>query len=303
LRILLTGINGQVGGALRQPLSTVGEVIAADRATLDLSHPGRLATALDHIRPNLIINPAAYTAVDQAEQEKDLAFCINAEAPGAIAGWAARNGVPLLHFSTDYVFDGSGDEPWREDSSTNPLSAYGASKLAGEQAVVAAKGSHLIVRTSWVYASRGKNFLTTMVRLAKERPELRVVADQIGAPTSARLIADTVVKLLHDDRTQSPQIKAIEAAFARAQGLLHLCATRTTSWHGFATAIVSGLRARNVPIATTRVIPISTVDYPTPAIRPKNSRLALDRLRSAFGIEPPSWEQCTQCELDDVLPP
>lgn len=300
MRILLTGVNGQVGGALRQPLSTVGDVIAADRATLDLSHPGRLATALDQIRPNLIINPAAYTAVDQAEQEKDLAFRINAEAPGAIAGWAARNGVPLLHFSTDYVFDGSGDVPWHEDSLTNPLSAYGASKLAGEKAVVAAKGSHLIVRTSWVYASRGKNFLTTMVRLAKERPELRVVADQIGAPTSARMIADIVIKLLQENCSQSPHIKAIEAVFARAHGLLHLCATGTTSWHGFATAIVDGLGTRHVPVAATRVIPISTVDYPTPAARPKNSRLAMDRLLS-FGIEPSSWEQTLQRELDEFL--
>lgn len=299
MRILLTGVGGQVGGALRQPLIALGQVVAADRATLDLSQPGRLGAALDQMRPSLIINPAAYTAVDQAEQDQDLAFCVNAEAPGAIARWAERNGVPLLHFSTDYVFDGSGQTPWREDSSTNPLSTYGASKLAGEQAIIEAGGSHLIVRTSWVYAARGKNFLTTMVRLAKERPELRVVADQIGAPTSARLIAEIVTRLL--GQGIPPRLEAINGAFARAQGLLHLCAAGETSWHGFASAIVDGLRARDVPLAAIRVTPIATKDYPTPAARPKNSRLAQDRLHSVFGIEPSSWEQCLQRELDELV--
>jgi dTDP-4-dehydrorhamnose reductase len=301
LRILLTGVGGQVGGALRQPLNTVGEVIAADRTTLDLSEPGQLGAALDQMRPNLIINPAAYTAVDQAEQDQDLAFRVNAEAPGTIARWAARNGVPLLHFSTDYVFDGSGEAPWHENSPTHPLSTYGASKLAGEQAIIDAGGSHLIVRTSWIFASRGKNFLTTMVRLAKERPELRVVADQIGAPTSARLIAGVVTKLVFEDRSQPPHITAIEAVFARAQGLVHLCATGETSWYGFATAIVDGLRTRNVPLVATRLTPIATEDYPTPAARPKNSRLSRERLRSVFGIEPLTWEQSLQLELDEVV--
>lgn len=301
MRILLTGVGGQVGGALRQPLTALGEVIAVNRATLDLSEPARLAPALDQIRPDLIINPAAYTAVDQAEQEQKLAFRVNAEAPGAIARWAAHHGVPVLHFSTDYVFDGSGNAPWREASSTNPLSTYGASKLAGEQAIIEARGSYLILRTSWVYASRGKNFLTTMVRLAKERPELRVVADQIGAPTSARMIAEILTRLLHQESSQPPHLEAIEGVFARARGLLHLCATGETSWHGFASAIVDGLRARDVPLAATRVTPIATKDYPTPAARPKNSRLALDRLHSAFGIDPPTWEQSLQCELDQLV--
>lgn len=301
MRILLTGVGGQVGGALRQPLTALGDVVAADRAALDLSQPERLAAALDQMRPNLIINPAAYTAVDQAEQDQDLAFRVNAEAPGAIARWAARNGVPLLHFSTDYVFDGSGEAPWREDSSTNPLSTYGASKLAGEQAIIEAGGSYLILRTSWVYASRGKNFLTTMVRLAKERPELRVVGDQIGAPTSARLIAEIVTRLLHQESSQPLHLEAIEGVFARAHGLLHLCATGETSWHGFASAIVDGLRARDLPVAATRVTPIATEDYPTPAARPKNSRLARDRLHSAFRIEPSTWEQCLQRELDELV--
>ena len=301
MRILLTGVGGQVGGALRQPLIALGQVVAADRATLDLSQPGRLGAALDQMRPSLIINPAAYTAVDQAEQDQDLAFCVNAEAPGAIARWAERNGVPLLHFSTDYVFDGSGQTPWREDSSTSPLSTYGASKLAGEQAIIEAGGSHLIVRTSWVYAARGKNFLTTMVRLAKERPELRVVADQIGAPTSARLIAEIVTKLLSQGASRPPLLETIKEVFTRADGLLHLCAAGETSWHGFASAIVDGLRAGNTPLAATRITPITSKDYPTPAVRPKNSRLSLDRIRRAFGIEPWSWEQCLQRELDELV--
>lgn len=301
MRILLTGTGGQVGGALRRPLTALGDVLAADRATLDLSQPDRLSAALGLMRPNLIINPAAYTAVDKAEQERDLAFRVNAEAPGAIATWAARNGVPMLHFSTDYVFDGSGETPWREDSATNPLSTYGASKLAGEQAIIEAGGSHLIVRTSWIYASRGKNFLTTMVRLAKERGELRVVADQIGAPTSARMIAEIVAGLLGQGISEPPHLETVHEAFARAHGLLHLCAAGETSWHGFASAILEGLRARDVPLAATRVTPIETVDYPTPATRPKNSRLALDRLHSVFGIEPSSWEQSLQRELDELV--
>lgn len=301
MRILLTGVGGQVGGALRQPLMALGDVVAANRAALDLSQPGQLAAALDQLRPNLIINPAAYTAVDQAEHDQDMAFRVNAEAPGAIARWAARNGVPLLHFSTDYVFDGSGETPWREDSPTNPLSTYGASKLAGEQTIIDAGGSHLIVRTSWVYASRGKNFLTTMIRLAKERPELRVVADQIGAPTSARMIAEIITRILLQENSQPPRLEVIEAVFARAHGLLHLCTSGETSWHGFAAAIVDGLRARDIPVAATRVTAIATKNYPTPAARPKNSRLALDRLHSVFGIEPSTWEQSLHCELDDLV--
>jgi dTDP-4-dehydrorhamnose reductase len=276
----------------------LGEVVAADRAMLDLSEPARLSAALDQIRPNLIINPAAYTAVDQAEEDGDLAFRVNAEAPGAIARWAAHNGVPLLHFSTDYVFDGSGEAPWREESLPNPLSIYGASKLAGEQAIIDADGSHLIVRTCWVFASRGKNFLATMFRLAQERPELRVVADQIGAPTSAQMIAETITALLAH---QDGRPETIEAAFARARGLLHLCATGETSWHGFASSIVDGLRARDVPLAATRVVPIATEDFPTRATRPRNSRLSLDRLYSVFGIEPVTWERCLQRELDELV--
>src|SRR6202041_2220268 len=184
-----------------------GTVLAADRTVLDFSHPTEIPGILDAMAPDLIVNPAAYTAVDQAEDERELAYRVNAEAPRAMADWAAIHGVPMVQFSTDYVFDGSGDRPWREDDPTAPLSVYGASKLAGEIAIRGAGGSHLIVRTSWVYASRGKNFLTTILRLARERNELRIVADQIGAPTSARSIAQALISIIS---SQNPRENPLE---------------------------------------------------------------------------------------------
>ena len=196
MRIVVTGVTGQVGKALVAPLARLGTVVPSDRSTLNLAEPATLAGALDRLAPDLIINPAAYTAVDRAEDERDLAFTINGKAAGVLAEWAARRKVPLVHFSTDYVFNGQGKTPWREDSPTGPLSAYGASKLAGEEAIRAANGAHLIVRTSWVYAAHGANFLRTIARLAHERTELKIVADQIGAPTSARVIAEGLAALL-----------------------------------------------------------------------------------------------------------
>jgi dTDP-4-dehydrorhamnose reductase len=292
MRILLTGVTGQVGGALLEPLRSIGSVVAAGRNELDLARPDHIHATLDRIAPDLIINPAAYTAVDRAEEERELAFRINAEAPGAIAQWAAGRGVPLIHFSTDYVFDGSGTRPWREDDPTGPLSAYGVSKLAGENAVRAAGAPHLIVRTSWVYAARGENFLRTMARLGAERAELRIVADQFGAPTSARLIADAVTAIL------GARGNGLAERFATAGGVVNLAAAGETSWHGFAVAIVEGLRARGVPLAATRVVPIATADYPTKAKRPANSRLDLTRLREIFGVEPPRWDEALAVELD-----
>src|SRR5579871_1661504 len=228
MRIVLTGVTGQVGRELISPLARLGDVVAADRSVLDLAEGGTLLEALDRLAPDLIINPAAYTAVDRAEDERELAFAVNGEAPAVIARWAARKRVPLLHFSTDYVFNGSGEAPWREDSPTAPLSVYGASKLAGEEAIRAEGGPHLIVRTSWVYAAHGANFLTTMARLARERAELRVVADQVGAPTSARVIADAVMRLLEADLNRLPQ------RFAQADGIVNIAASGETSWYGFA---------------------------------------------------------------------
>ena len=187
MRVLVTGVTGQVGGALVARLHGEATIVAADRAALDLAAPHAIPHALDRMAPDIIINPAAYTFVDEAEDERELAMRVNGQAPGAIARWAAARAVPFIHFSTDYVFDGSGAKPWREDDPARPLSAYGASKLAGENEIRAAGGCSLIIRTSWVYAAQGDNFLRTIMRLAQERKELRVVADQIGAPTSAPL--------------------------------------------------------------------------------------------------------------------
>ncbi len=296
MRILLTGVSGQVGGALQAPLRALGSVVAADRSQLDLALPGTIAAALDRLAPDLIINPAAYTAVDLAEDERELAFRINAEAPAAIATWAARHDVPVIHFSTDYLFDGSGAMPWRETDTPAPLSVYGASKLAGERALHEAGGRHLIVRTSWVYAAQGRNFLRTIARLAAERRELKIVADQYGAPTSARIIADAVLSILRKE------VSGTGKPFARDGGAVNVSAAGETNWHGFASEIVAGLKQRGVPVAVEQVIPIQAADYPTKATRPHNSRLDHSRLNAVFGVVMPTWQQALAVELDQLAP-
>jgi dTDP-4-dehydrorhamnose reductase len=302
MRILVTGVTGQVGGALVAALRPAGVVMAADRAALDLARPEEIAATLGRLAPELIINPAAYTAVDRAEDERDLAFRVNGEAPGIIARWAAARAVPIIHFSTDYVFDGSGARPWREDDRTGPLSAYGASKLAGEEAVRAAGGAHLIIRTSWVYAAKRANFLRSIARLARERPELRVVADQFGAPTSARLIAAAVAGIVGKGGAikggASNGGAPLAERFAASGGLVNVAASGVTSWHGFAAAIVEGLKRRGVALAAENVVPIRTGDYPTKARRPANSRFDLSRLSRVFGIETPAWDVALAPELD-----
>jgi dTDP-4-dehydrorhamnose reductase len=295
MRILLTGTNGQVGGALRPLLATHGTVIAPSRTEFDLSKPQTLGEALDGFKPDLIINPAAYTAVDRAEDERELAFLVNAKGPEAIAKWAARHRVPLIHFSTDYVFDGSGDKPWREDSPTGPLSVYGASKLAGDLAIEAAGGAHLIARTCWVYAANGANFLRSIARLASERQELRIVADQIGAPTTASTIASTVAGIVKSNASN------LEELFARSGGVVNLACAGETSWHGFASAIVAGLRSRGVRLAVETITPIATADFPTKAKRPGNSRLDLSRLKDRFGVTTPAWQDALLPELDTFV--
>ena len=296
MRILLTGTSGQVGGALLPLLgSQIGEgqgsVLAPNREAFDLSRPETLGETLDVLQPDLIVNPAAYTAVDRAEDERELAFRVNAEAPAAMAQWAARRGVPMVHVSTDYVFDGSGTAPWREDSAPDPLSVYGASKLAGDRAIIAAAPTHLILRTSWVYAARGANFLNTMIRLAGEREELRIVADQFGAPTSARVIAQTLAGIL--TAAQGDPAGMLH----KRGGILNLACSGETSWHGFASAIVEGMRARGAALKCERIVPISTAEYPTKARRPANSRLSLERLRDVFGAETSPWREALDQEL------
>jgi dTDP-4-dehydrorhamnose reductase len=293
MRILLTGATGQVGGALQRPLAAIGELATVDRRALDLSNPETIAAALDRLRPHLIVNPAAYTAVDLAEDEPDLAFRINSESPGVMARWAAGHDVPLVHFSTDYLFDGSGNVPWLEDSQPAPLSVYGASKLAGEEAIRDAGGRHLIVRTSWIYAAEGRNFLCTIARLARERQELRIVSDQFGAPTSAQIIADVVTSIL--------QRELAGDLFRDSRGPINVTASGVTSWHGFATAIVAGLRRRGADLAVKDITPIQAADYPTKAIRPLNSRLDNRRLGRLFNIEAPSWQQALDVELDALM--
>jgi dTDP-4-dehydrorhamnose reductase len=294
VRILLTGITGQIGGALSASLQGIGTIVAADRRMLDLARPESIAGTLDDIGPDIIINPAAYTAVDKAEDEREIAMVVNGEAPGVIGRWAAKGGIPFIHFSTDYVFSGSGMEPWREDDRAQPLSAYGTSKLAGENEIRAAGGCFLIVRTSWVYSARGTNFLRTIARLARQRSELRIVDDQIGAPTSAALIADALVRMVEGG------IGGLRQRIDAAKGCVHLAAAGETSWYGFAGAIIDGLRMRGARLSVKRLIPIRATDYPRKAQPPHNSRLSLSRLRQVFGISPLDWKSALPRELDIV---
>ena len=274
MRILLTGRNGQVGWELERTLGPLGEVIAFDHSGLDLAKPDEIVARVREVKPDIIVNPAAYTAVDKAESEPDLAMAINGIAPGIFAEEAKRIGALLVHYSTDYVFDGEKDGPYVETDAPNPLSVYGASKLAGERAIAASGADHLIFRTSWVYANRGKNFLLTILRLAKEKPELRVVADQFGAPTWARDIA-TATALVLARRPAGAEIWS---------GIYHLTAAGRTTWHGFAQKIVE-LAGLSTPVAA---IPVS--EYPTPARRPRNSVLDHSKAESSFGLKLPSWD-------------
>jgi dTDP-4-dehydrorhamnose reductase len=293
LRILVTGAAGQVGSALIPRLSAFGTVIAADRQLIDLSRPGDIGARLDEVAPDVIINPAAYTAVDKAEDDRETAFVVNESAPRAMARWAADANIPLVHFSTDYVFDGSGTTPWTETDTPSPLSVYGASKLAGEMAIQEAGGPHLIARTSWVYAPNGANFFRTIMRLAQEREELRIVADQHGAPTSAAIISDTLAAMFADPCGLSDVI-------GRAGGLLHLTASGSTNWHGFATAIVDGLRSRGMTLKADKITPIATSDYPVKAQRPLNSRLDLAKLSRVMARPTPHWLDGLKATIDET---
>ncbi|WP_338800546.1 dTDP-4-dehydrorhamnose reductase [Pseudomonas sp. RSB 5.4] len=278
LKILLCGEQGQLARELQERFTAPGELIVMGRAKLDLTQPNQIRQQVRHVAPDLIINAAAYTAVDQAQSEPALAFAINATGPGILAEEAALLGVPLIHYSTDYVFDGSKHEPYVESDATNPLGVYGMSKLAGEQAVADARAQHLILRTSWVYSTHGRNFLLTMQRLLQEKPELRVVADQIGAPTWAGSIARSTLAL----------IKRWQDGQAGAWGTYHLTAQGETSWFGFAQAIANALREQGKPCAT--LLPIPSSDYPTPAARPLNSRLDCSRLQREWGVSQPDWQ-------------
>ncbi len=281
MRILVLGRSGQVGTALTQSLQGLGELIALDRAQLDLTNPDAIRTTLREIQPQILINAAAYTAVDAAESDQAMAFQINAVAPRVMAEESERLGAALIHYSTDYVFDGGKQGAWMEDDATAPLSVYGHSKLAGEQAITDVGGTHLILRTSWVYGLHGKNFLLTMLKLAESRDSLAIVDDQIGAPTWALTIADATSAIIRD--------AGEPAQLAALSGIYHLCAGGHTSWFGFAQAIFSHASVQRKP----QLRPITTAEYPTPAQRPHNSILNTDKFRRSFG-DLPTWDDALQ---------
>lgn len=291
--ILLTGVNGQLGHQLRTALASLGNIVALNRTELNLSQADSILQALERHQPDIIVNPAAYTAVDRAESEVEQARSVNAAAPALLAQWAARRQALLLHYSTDYVFDGAGERPWREDDPVQPRSVYGQSKWEGEEAVRAAAPRHLILRTSWVFGAHGGNFLKTILRLAQEHDNLRVVADQIGAPTSTALISEVTAALLRDYLRKPTDF---------AYGSYHLAAQGETSWHGYARFLVAeaeklGFTLRLSPADIT---PIATADYPLPAPRPANSRLDCAKLQRTFGLALPRWESGVEQVLAEL---
>ena len=295
MKILLLGKNGQVGWELQRSLSVLGEVVALDRHSTpcgDLSQPERLAQTVRELRPDVIVNAAAHTAVDKAESEVDLARTLNAAAPAALAQAAAETGAWLVHYSTDYVFNGSGNTPWQEGDATGPLGVYGQTKLEGEQAISASGCKHLIFRTSWVYAARGGNFAKTMLRLAQERERLTVINDQHGAPTGADLIADVTAHAIRSAQ-HKPELA----------GLYHLVADGETTWHGYASHAIALAREWRPDLGwkVNEIAPVETSAFPTPAKRPQNSRLNTQKLQQAFGLNLPHWQLGVDRLLAEIL--
>lgn len=295
MKILLLGKNGQVGWELQRSLAPLGELIALDRQTVDglcgdLSDIDALRSTIRKVKPDVIVNAAAYTAVDKAEAEFDLADLVNGQASRVMAEEAASLDALLIHYSTDYVFSGQGATPWREADLVAPVNRYGASKLAGEQAIIASGCKHLIFRTSWVYATRGNNFAKTMLRLAREHEALNVIADQIGAPTGAELIADVTALALQKVRLNS-----------ELTGIYHLAASGEVSWHGYADYVINFARSQGELLTVKVVNPIDTTDYPTPARRPLNSRLNTQKLRDNFSLYLPDWQSGITRMLREVL--
>lgn len=287
MKILITGKNGQLGHELAEMFQYAGEVVALDRSELDLSRPETIAAKVAEIKPGVILNAGAYTAVDLAEKEPDAAITVNAIAPGVLAEAANRLGIPLVHYSTDYVFDGSATKPYVESDATGPLGVYGKSKLAGEIAVTNTAKNHLVMRVSWLYGNRRQNFMLTMLRLMHERDSLSVVSDQIGAPTWVRLVARTTKQAL--------RFEGERAAFNIASGVYHVAPHGATSWHGFASAILAGTHDPDRKVSAVNAI--TTAQYPTPAKRPAYSVLDCTKIEQALGVQMPAWES----ELKDCI--
>ncbi|ROO00250.1 dTDP-4-dehydrorhamnose reductase [Pseudomonas moraviensis] len=295
MKILLLGKNGQVGWELQRSLAPLGELIALDRHQADglngdLSNPEALRATIRQVQPDVIVNAAAYTAVDKAESETELADRVNGIAAGVMAEEAAASGAWLVHYSTDYVFNGQGTAAWRETDAVAPVNHYGFSKLAGERAITASGCKHLIFRTSWVYGARGNNFAKTMLRLARDRETLGVVADQIGAPTGADLIADVTAQALRQ-ALQHPELA----------GLYHLAAAGEVSWHGYASEVIAFAKANGELLAVKAIEPVETTAYPTPAHRPLNSRLDTQKLRATFSLHLPDWQRGVTRMLREIL--
>jgi dTDP-4-dehydrorhamnose reductase len=298
MKILLLGKNGQVGWELQRSLAPLGEVLALDRHSVaycgDLSQPEQLAQTVLAYKPDVIVNAAAHTAVDKAESEPDLARCLNTDAPAVLAKVAAQVGAWLVHYSTDYVFDGTGTHARQEGEGTGPLSVYGQTKLNGEKAIVASGCKYLIFRTSWVYAARGGNFAKTMLRLAQERDKLTVINDQHGAPTGAELIADVTAHAIgHVQATQNMSLS----------GVYHLVASGETTWHGYASHVIEAAKRMSPELAwkATEIAPVPTSAFPIPATRPFNSRLSTAKLQQAFGLVLPPWQQGVDRMLAEIL--
>jgi dTDP-4-dehydrorhamnose reductase len=298
MKILLLGKNGQVGWELQRSLAPLGEVLALDRYSTphcgDLSHPEQLAQTVLAYQPDFIVNAAAHTAVDKAESEPELARCLNADAPAALAKAAAQVGAWLVHYSTDYVFDGSGSHERQEGEGTGPLSVYGQTKQEGEKAIVASGCKHLIFRTSWVYAARGGNFAKTMLRLAQERDRLTVINDQHGAPTGADLIADVTAHAMR---------RLVNTQNIALGGVYHLVASGETTWHGYANHVIDQAKRLSPALdwKVTEVAAVPTSAFPTPATRPLNSRLCNTKLQQAFGLVLPPWQQGVDRMLAEIL--
>ena len=295
-RLLVTGSNGQIGFELRRSLAPLGDVIALDRATCDLAQPDTLRKVVREYRPDVIVNPAAYTAVDRAETDAEMAFAVNGTAVGALADEARALGSLLVHYSTDYVFDGTKDGAYVETDPVNPQSVYGKSKLAGEEAIAASGATALVMRTCWVAGAHGGNFAKTMLKLGRERDSLRVIADQFGAPTTAALIADVTAQIV-----ARAWLTGDRAAFP--SGMYHLAAAGETTWHGYATAVLRYAKALGVELKVDpdRIEAIPATAYPLPAPRPANSRMNTGKLVDTFGVHLPDWQQGIHFLLDQIL--